>query len=181
MSFVPAGTKVESGGGDYFKPPVGKSKVRILGDAEIGYEYWTQDKKPVRLRKMPTVAPSNIGHSDDGTPNPIRPFWAVAVWDYSDSKVKIWGITQATIMNQVLELFENEDWGHPNQYDITIGREGEGFKTKYSVTPSPKKAIPDAALASLEATPIDLRKQFQLAAQPVAAGMTKEELDQIDF
>ena len=181
MSFVPAGTKVESGGGDYFKPPMGSSEIRILGDAETGYEYWTNDKKAVRLREMPTHTPPDLGCNEAGTPNPIRQFWAIPVWDYSDKKVKVWGLTQATIMTQILKLSEKKGWGHPKEYDLTIDREGSGLQTKYSVTPSPKTEAPPEALKALADSPIDLSKQFQLPRQLVTAGMSVEELDDIPF
>ncbi len=46
-------------------------------------------------------------------------------------------------MGDMKTLFDNEDWGEPQGYDITVTREGEKLETKYSVQPSLHKELTD--------------------------------------
>lgn len=42
-------------------------------------------------------------------------------------------------MKALQQVFENEDYGDPLGYDITITRVGKGMDTEYSLVPSPPK------------------------------------------
>ena len=45
-------------------------------------------------------------------------------------------LTQISLQRIIIELIEDEDWGEPNNYDITITKKGEGrTQTSYSLTP----------------------------------------------
>jgi hypothetical protein len=64
-SFIPSSYDVSSvqSGGDqqYFKIKNGENKIRILSkELVFGFEYWTNENKPKRLKVRPAVTPSDI-------------------------------------------------------------------------------------------------------------------------
>jgi hypothetical protein len=48
--FLPEGYEVPKSGGNYMKLKQGPNKFRILSAPIIGWEYWSEDRKPVRAR-----------------------------------------------------------------------------------------------------------------------------------
>ena len=88
-------------------------------------------------------------------------FWAITVWDYSDEAVKCWEITQTTIHQALTTLANNEAWGDPRQYNISITREGEKLGTTYSIVAEPPISAPPAiAIEKATEAKIDLRELF---------------------
>jgi hypothetical protein len=59
----------------------------------LGYEYWTEDRKPVRSRETFKFIPT-----DADITNGFRPkhFWAFIVWNYAESAVQILDLTQTS-------------------------------------------------------------------------------------
>lgn len=164
MGFLPSVEKrpvrPSSGGGNYFRPNNGKNKVRILSDAVLGYLYWNTQGKPVRSVDHPGN-PTDIRISDKtGSPESIKFFWAMVVWDYEKEQLGIWEVTQGTIQDQIEAIADNEDWGHPRDYDLTITRTGEGLGTKYNVQPSPKKAVSKEIVDAYKEAAINLKALF---------------------
>jgi hypothetical protein len=43
-------------------------------------------------------------------------------------------------------LINNEDWGDPRTFSMTVNRKGDGLETEYSVVPSPANPTPDNVL-----------------------------------
>ena len=41
---------------------------------------------------------------------------------------------------EIVSLANDEDWGDPKEYDISIVKTGEGMETRYNTVPKPKKA-----------------------------------------
>lgn len=170
MSFLPEGYEAPAtgGGGGYFKPQKGDSKIRILSDAVIGFQYWNVDNKPVRLRDNPTETPSDIRLGDDGKPERVKHFWVLLVWDYKDSSLKVWEITQATIRDKIANLVANPDWGHPKSYNITVKKEGEGKDgTKYDIIPSPGQSLASDVVATWKDAKVNLEAVFESGAAPI--------------
>jgi hypothetical protein len=98
-----------------------------------GYLDW-KDNKPVRTReKQPAF----------DTERKPKHFRAFIVWDYEDNKLKVCEITQKGIQDSIYNLYKDEDWGDPTDYDLKITKEGEGMDTKYAVVASPKKELTD--------------------------------------
>ena len=59
-------------------------------------------------------------------------------------------------------LFNDEDWGNPKEYDITVNRVGlEKGDTKYHVNAKPKSPITQEMLTAVEDAKIDLRAMFE--------------------
>lgn len=172
MSFLPENYEAPASGGgggeNYFKPPKGESRVRVLSDAAIGFEYWNLDGKPVRLRENPKDLPHDIRRGDDGKPERVKHFWALLVWDYKSESLKVWQITQSTIRDALVNLFNNPDWGHPKGYNITVKKEGEGKDgTKYSVMPSPAKELSDEIISAWKGAKINLEAMFEAGASEI--------------
>lgn len=157
MGFAPKTydpTKTESSGNSrYFRIKKGDSdrKIRILSNPFDYYVYWTADRKKVVLQEQPEELPMDIKEGDR-----VNLTWAVVILDRSDNKIKIWEITQKTIRQALVELSEDEDWGHPCNYDIKVKRSDENDKTSYMVTPSPKTPVDGVTMNLLNATPINL-------------------------
>lgn len=165
MGFLPTAhqtVKPAAGaGGNYFKPLDGKNKVRIMGDAIVGFVYWSDANRPVRTETHPGQ-PADARISDrDGKPDKPKYFWAMTVWDYADSQIKLWECTQRGIQEAIEALVEDEDWGHPSGFDLTVTRTGQGLETKYQVVPSPKKEASAAQLNAFKDAAIDLQALFR--------------------
>ena len=157
MGFAPKTynpTTTESSGNSRYlriKKGEGDRRVRILSNPFDYYVYWTSDRKKVTLVEPPAEMPMDIKEGDR-----VNLTWAVVVLDRSDNKIKIWEITQKTIRMALVELSEDEDWGHPSGYDIKIKRSDESDKTSYLVTPAPRTPIDGVTMNLLMANPINL-------------------------
>lgn len=121
-----------SGSANYLRLKEGAVTFRVLGSAIVGWEYWTNENKPVRSKEYPQTTP-NIKPNKDGR-NVVNHFWAFIVWDYESKSLKIMELTQKTIQAQIADI--KNTWGHPSGYDLTITRK-DGAKVEYYVKPNP--------------------------------------------
>lgn len=133
--------KESSGSGRYINPAKieGEIRLRFFGSGITGFEAWTDDNKPVRWETKPEQLPANI-RQQEGYPT-LKRFLAGLVYDYASESFKILQITQKTLMDQLFKFMKDEDYGDPNQYDIKIGRTGEGKKTEYTLVAAPPKPV----------------------------------------
>lgn len=143
-------------------------KCRILGKALAGIVAWTADNKPARFKSEADI-PEDFNwrlHSDGqhkGKKEFPKAFWAMPVWDYEVSEVRVWEVTQSGLKDALRSLAANPEWGSPLGYDVTVTREGKGLNTKYALSPSPKSAVPvEAAQAWNDAVAagFDLERLF---------------------
>ena len=75
------------------------------------------------------------------------------------TSVQIWQINQRTIQEAIMNLINDADWGDPREYDLKITRTGDAsLETKYTVSPKPKKELPEAAKFEFELMNIKLEK-----------------------
>lgn len=160
MSFLPKDYKAPESNSNYLKLEEGATKFRIVSECITGYEYWTEANKPVRLKEAPQEKPKDIRMNEDDSYT-VKHFWAFKVLDRKDSGVKILELTQATIQRAIQALVEDEEWGDPTAYDITINRTGQKLDTKYSIVPSPHKALTKEEQSIIARTEIDLNALFQ--------------------
>lgn len=137
MDFLPNDYTTPSSGGGYMKLQQGDNRIRILSKPIIGWLDWEDDGQ----KKTPHRFPMDKKPSKPLGKNPIRHFWALLVFDYSDNLPKILEITQSVIQNAITDLARDKDWGAPFYYDIKISKKGDGLNTKYTINPSPKKPI----------------------------------------
>lgn len=115
---------LKGGSGDILKLEDGKAyKLRIIGEPFV---YQSEFKGDLSTR------------------------FALTVYNQTDKKAQIVMIPRGAF-GTIYELVENEDWGDPEEYDITIKRTGSGLETEYNIAPSPKKAIEPAKRAEVEA------------------------------
>lgn len=137
--FLPSNYEAPKSNSSYMKFQDGVNKLRVLSSAIVGYEYWTQDNKPVRIKEYPKVQPADLRMEDDGRPTKIKHFWAFTVWNYAEEKMQILEVTQATIQKGIMSLVNDEDWGDPKQYDLKITKTGKKLDTDYTIGTGPGK------------------------------------------
>jgi len=165
---LPTDTNGGLGGGDYFKPAIGQNKILIVGDAVIGYEYWTAEDKPVRSKakfnepldnpKVRQVKNQKTGEMENKTDGQ-KFFWAMPVYDFKDETFKLWQVTQKGLRDNLASLQTNADWGNPvGNYTINIDRKGEGLLTEYTVMANPvkDKKVLDAIMAKYAQSPMNV-------------------------
>lgn len=173
-NWLPKDYEVPKIAGNYMKLVKGANKFRVLSAPLLGYEYWNSENKPIRLSEFPERMPEDIRWNTDKqgkkTQEKIKHFWVFVVWNYraeQDSKTKefkgkvqILQINQGSLQQQINDIVNNEDWGSPQEYDITITATGDGLERKYSVQPSPHKAVPEDAHKAYRSMNIDLEELF---------------------
>lgn len=152
--FIPEDA-LNSGSSRYLnKLPAGITQVRIISNPIAGWLEWV-DKKPIRT---PLSEGEPEASDEDNRP---KKFLAMAVIDKSDDSVKIMEITQQSIIKAIRALTNNPDWGEPFSYDLNIEKTGEDLKTKYTVTPSPKKPLSKDQVAEARKNPCNLEALFE--------------------
>lgn len=145
---------VSSGAASYFKPEQGDNKIRVISKPITGWLQW-EDKVPTRT-PLADGEPETLDED-----NPPKKFMAMAIIDYADNQVKIWEITQQSIIKAIKAYSGNEDWGNPFTYDLNINKKGESLKTKYTVTPSPKKPLSKELVKAAQAKPCNLEALYE--------------------
>lgn len=176
-NFLPEGYEVPKSGGSYMKFKGGANKFRILSAPILGYEYWTAERKPVRAKKLWDTIPVDADIKDGWNP---KHFWAFVVWNFEEKQIQVLEITQATIQRAMLDLIQNDEWGDPRNYTITVNRKGEKLETEYSVVPSPAKPVPEDIIKSYKEKNIDLENLFT-GGDPFNAESRNERTDREDF
>ncbi len=152
--FLPDDYEQPKGASPYMKFQEGENRFRILSKPIIGWEDWTEDKKPIRF---------HFNEKPDKSINPkkaVKHFWAMIVYNYATKDVNILQITQATIQAAITNLIKDAEWGAPYDYDLKVTRSGEGMDTEYSVAPSPHKPLTREVIEAFTAKPCSLEKLF---------------------
>lgn len=153
-SFLPENYEVPQSNSSYLKLPVGETKIRILTQPVIGWIDW-KDNQPHRFRM------NNKPQKSFDPLKPVRHFWALLVFDYTDNDIKIFEITQSTIQKQIENLAKDSEWGNPGQYDLKITKKGQDKSTEYSLTPSPKKTLSEEIKERAKVKPVYLNHLFE--------------------
>lgn len=138
-------TFFDSGPGIYLKLKKDHTtKLRLLSNLAIGWEGW-YNNKPVRFKADYDWPSKEINTLDIDTNNypKKKQYMAVVVWNYDEGVCQIWEITQKTIVDAILQLRGDKEWGGLTNHDIKVTRKGEGLETKYTVMPSPGEITPE--------------------------------------
>lgn len=136
--FLPDDYEAPRAGGQFLKLEKGKTVLRIVSSAVVGYVGWDRSgDKPVPVRSKDKKELAKFDTKDDR----VKHFWLCAVIDRQDDSIVLWEITQSTIQKSVNSLVSDPDWGDLSGYDISVTRTGEGLDTSYTVMPSPKKSL----------------------------------------
>lgn len=146
---------VSAGGSSYMKFDTGENKFRAISKPIIGWVVWEEDEDGERKPIRSDINSEPDAPSDDPKDKPKK-FMALVVIDRSDDEVKILEITQQSVIKAVQGLAKNPDWGKPFAYDINVTKKGEGKKTRYTVQPSPKKALSKDDIKAANAKPCNL-------------------------
>lgn len=159
---LPEGYKTPSNGGNYMKTEIGDNEFRALSKPIMGWMYWNNNRKPVRINsapdKRPFVDPSLIQEDKKGKRD-LKFFWCFVVYNYKTSSIQILEITQSSIQKGIEGFLKSPKWGSYYGYDINIKKLVEGDRTSYQILtnpPSPvseeiKKAYKDKGKINLEA------------------------------
>lgn len=122
-----------------------KVKIRVLSDFITGRSVWGDPKNEgkrvcTRIKDGDQMPVGAIGWNEEkGIPEKVKQFIAAVVWNYDYKQVEIFETDKPTIIGQILNLEEDSDWGDAKQYDLSIKKDGQGYETKYTVTPVPSK------------------------------------------
>ena len=68
---------------------------------------------------------------------------AFFVYDYADSKIKVFSVPQKTVIKELDRLSQDEDFADVHSYDLKFSRTGLKMNTEYRVTPVNRKAGSD--------------------------------------
>lgn len=163
MGAIPKGTEIPKAPSKYTKFEEGANKVRIMSEVVTGWEWWVADgkdkKKPVRVETQEEI-PQDLRVDSKDAP---RNFWAMVVYNYDLKDLQIMQITQKSIMNALMDLENNEDWGDIREFDVTITKKKTGsdaMNVEYSTTPSPKKEMDEGIVKYYEDMDINLKALF---------------------
>lgn len=174
--FLPKEYEVPQKAGSYMKFMDGENRFRILASPIIGWETWKDlpdgSRKPIRT---PMDKPFNVTEVEGGSPENIKHFWAMPVWNYQEEKVQILEITQKGIQKSLRALAKDEDWGSPLGYDIVVTRSGQKLETEYQVQPKPAKTLPSAIVEAYRAMTIDLTALYR-SEDPFAEKIDVDEI-----
>ena len=161
-------TASKLGDGEHFR-------VSIVSESPL--EYWTVwgesddgQKKPFRFPQEPTPADITQELGDfkqrmnyEGT-ELEKPKFGLSffVYDHADAKIKIFEITQKTLIGALDKLSQDEDYADIHAHDLKFGRKGLKIATEDSLVPSPRKegmqAKIDAAWSEAQDKGYDLMK-----------------------
>lgn len=135
-------------GGNYTRLAQGENRLRLFERIE-GWEYWIDKNEnvvPRGKRAGEGGKPIRVGYAElTDLPEDARMnaqfFRAYKVFNYQSGQFEIAEFKQRSIIEPLITLQYDDDWGLPEmaQYDIVVKRTGEGLETQYSVTPKPKK------------------------------------------
>jgi len=175
--FLPQGYEQPQAKSNYFAVSKLKEKtdnvIRILSTPVLGWLDWKDEdgkKSPVRT-PFTEPCPEPLDKT-----KPVKHFWAMVIWDYKDSAIKIMEITQSTIQEAIYNLDCDESWGEPMNYDINIKRTGEKLETKYFLTPRPPKPLAEEIKTALKEINPNLNALFSNDDPFASKGQSDEEL-----
>ena len=154
------------GGGGYLNPSkvqAGTSKrFKILSDAPLdSWCVWGEDPsgacKPFRFPHDPSPAEINEKMGGDyvrrmnreGTaPEAVKPGMSFFVYEYDSSSVMLCEFTQKSLIKELLSIASLEEYENLEEWDFTLGREGSGLATEYSLRAVPAKKGEGPAIAA---------------------------------
>ena len=165
MAFISTrASKIASGGNANTGGYMTASKLgdgesyRVAIVSENPLEYWTcwgetedGQKKPFRFTDEPNEADiaAELGEfkqrmNYEGTALEKPKFgMSFFVYDYADSKIKVFEVGQKTLIAALDKLSQDEDYADIHAWDLKFSRKGLKMATEYSVLPSPRKAGSD--------------------------------------
>lgn len=162
MGFLPKNYETPAGSSNFFKLEEGDNRFRIMSEAVVGWEGW-KDNKPFRRKGVEkNIEDNEVDIDQKFSKKPkINHFWAFIVWDYEAKVLKMFTLTQKTIMKAIDGLVNDEDWGDPKNYDISIEKTVKGQRTTYSVKAYPPKKVAKELSDAMRDTELDVEDVFR--------------------
>ena len=139
---------------NYMKFAEGENPFRVLSSAIIGYEYFTNENKPIRS-KDPFDSTPDIKKGGE-----VKHFWAFVVYNYNAKRIQILELTQKGIMKTIQAYVKNPKWGNPKEYDFIVTRTGSGLDTEYAVSVNPKSELDEVVAETYAKSSINLEKLY---------------------
>ena len=104
----------------------------------------TAKKKPFRFNAEPSAEDIEAELGDfkqrmnyEGTALEAPKFGlSFFCFDYADSKIKVFEITQKTLIKELDKLSQDEDYADIHAWDLKVNRTGLKMNTEYSILPS---------------------------------------------
>lgn len=164
MAFLPDNYETPETPSNYLKFDEGENQFRVLSDAVVGWEYWTEEagkRTPNRVRTVDEL-PKEVQRATD-TQKQAKHFWAFVVLNKATNDIQILELTQKSLMKGIEGLAASKSWGDPKAYDIVVTRTKTGPEARdveYSVRPEPKEKLDEGVQALYESMGIDLNKLF---------------------
>lgn len=155
--FLPEGYKIPRKSDQFMKIAPGKHKIRIMASPIRGFVFFAEtidkESKEKKLKPVRRIeeggdftsqemldAGAKLG--SEGKLEGSKYFWLLIVWNYAEKKFQALELTQISIVDALFKMINNDEYGDPRGYDITIDRSGTTKNdTEYSVLPSPPKKV----------------------------------------
>lgn len=153
------------------KPGTGY-RITFLGDTNIeGFSIWG---RPPQGNRNPDLRAQQFRYADmptdeeveelkaenpelefldfKGQPADPRPFYAFWVYDYETSRVRVWEVTQATLIKEIERQLGDEDVAaDPTKYDFVITKSEDSGFTSYSLDLKPGRRVKEEVNQEVEA------------------------------
>ena len=114
------------------------TRIRILGDEFICKRYFNKQDKPVYLPYETKDTPADKGTNKfNSSPSELKVVIMMTVLDRTDNEIKVWEVSQGSIINKLMKFDQDPDWGAVTNYDIVITKEKKEI-TKYDLDRKPK-------------------------------------------
>ena len=161
-----------SGGGNYLNPgklsPGGSMRFALCTDEpQEMFEVWGESAegklKPFRFLEEPTSEDIEAELGDEWTRRqkfsgdgvePPKFCIAVPAYSYESGKIAILQLSHKTLIRELDSISQEEDYKDLCAWDFSIGREGSGLNTEYTLRPLPPKTD-RAEIASLYKKSVD--------------------------
>lgn len=159
---LPKNYKTPAGSSDFFQLQEGTNKIRIMTPIEVGWEGW-KDNKPFRRKGAEkNIEDDEVDIDQKYSKKPkINHVWAMVVWDYEANALKLFTMTQKTVMKAIDSLENDSEWGDSRGYDIKIEKNVTGPRTSYDVTASPPKPLAKEIKSEFAKTDLDIDSVFR--------------------
>ena len=149
---IPEDFELPSSWNDYFKIDEGKHRIRLLEWPIMNYEVWNEEEVDWKVKRVKTTY--DITDQSASKIKGAKLVWTVLIYNYDDSQIQVWTISQRSIIQNLLDV--NEEVDDLSWLDLTIKRKGKGMNdTTYTIIPGiPKPFDNTEVLKEIEDKPL---------------------------
>jgi hypothetical protein len=153
--FIPPETVIPAGKSLYTKFKSGDNRIRIVGQAIIGWELWVEGKPVRRKGSKPEFTEEELANADinkfTGKQKVPAYFWAFPIYNYDTKEVEVLEVTQKKVLKGIEGWLNDEDYGKdPKLYDLVVNRDDETDPVDYSVRAKPPKPLDEGIQAYVD-------------------------------